>query len=407
MRYFAGIFLLALGLLMGRPALADMSDYVGLQGQFDYYNERLSSQERMVQADLEQVQKWQNWLAPTVNKFNTRAYKMREAAQNCRNDLASGRLTGCTVKFRGQDISIDEAENVAASAERNAASCGTFQGEADMDARALSLRLQEIGRLRTDLAEWKRMNDEAVTEEIKVIGEFALGSFARMLAEDVEHIRALRRLIREHEKELTFNNTRLPYIMSKLQEDYLVYAAARVSQAVGKGFKEANPFAVYAAIENGIAIVVNAEAEFNEAVKAIADEPAIKDLMKNGGPEWDLLRSFVAMGMESAMEAADGEKILKSKWVKWIKKYKWGKKAYKGPWVDGVLKAAKLGNKMAPAVGVASFIVDSAYNGKQWQESLERIIERFKNAEQSQDAAEALHGLVERRNSRWSACPSP
>jgi hypothetical protein len=352
------------------------ADYAALQNDYDKFRSEIVRQTALVQSDHNYVQSASASMRQTETSLRERAVKLRNAAGQCRKSLANGTLDICTVKSRGREISIQDAEDLAAKYERTADQCAGFVREADLDARTLADRWREINTLEADLREWKTLNDEAVADQLTAIAGVFLGQLADYMAGQIKAVRTLNRLVKQNRAELIARGVNVPLMESRLIAVNSKYMRAKLTAMTGRALQETDPLSLYDLLENTILMTAQLESKYVDSVRAIARDPAVQELIR---------KEHVDLEIANILFQKDAEKFL-------------GKKE-----IQSFLKLSK-GTKVIPAIGIASLGIDTLYNGSKWWASFEQIKERYDLSEQSNKAVMSLHDLVNRRKNRWTQC---
>lgn len=362
MAAFFSIVLLSLG--VNKASAESPFDYVGLTNLYNYHMERLSAQEREVSADLKFVQD----AIATFDSYAQKAEKLRLAAQRCRERLASGELTTCTVISRGEHVSPEEADRRAAEYDAKARTCQKCSDEARRDENELLKRLKEIGAIRADFITWKKSNDDAISDALMSVAELALGRVAKYFANDAKSVIAFKGWITRYEKQLAKEGANVPVILTKLQDLHLKCLTAEMTAVSGKVLEKTEPIAMYGVLKNTVSAVAVDQSKVREDVKELLNDPVIQKYIEQDGAAMSLLDTFAQKGAEEVIETLSGA------------------------------------SKLVPALGIAIFLKDSSYNGLKWWLSLKMIGIRYTLTEQSGNAVRSLHSLLERRKKEWGKC---
>lgn len=338
-------------------------DYVGLNNLYSYHMERLDAQEREINEDLAYI----DGAIQTLD-YAQRAAKLRVAAQRCRERLASGELTTCSVSFSGSYISIEAAEAKAREFDAKAKQCKKCKDEATRDRAELAKRATEIGRIRNDFKEWKKENEDAVSEAIMTVAEFALGKAAKYFADQAKSADAFKAWITKYESQLTKDGANVPVLLEKIQRVSGKYFETKLMVTTGKVLEKTEPITLYTTVNNTVSSVMVAESGCDDDVKALMSDPVVQKYLNKDGAAKAL-----------------GEKLLE-----------------KG--AEDIFKAFPGTSKLVPALGIGLLLKDSSYSGLKWWLSLKMIGMRFTLTEQSGNAVHSLHNLIERRKAQWGKC---
>lgn len=350
-----------------------VTDYAGLAEKYDNCIKRLNGQKNVLRPSLEYVRSALAKFDDRQAKLTRRAANLRGAAARAQGRLNNNELDVCTVTFRGREISISDAYSIANDAEKKAKLCAQYKNEAVTDERTLSVRMKEIDRIAAELAEWKRENDDAVTDAMMIAIEQVTGKFAAHLSKESASLKRLRDAVKHREKSLA-NAMKMQdvksydAVMAKLDAALEKYTVAWTKANTGFALKKAEPVTLWKAFQSETSIITREQAEVNKEVRALLDDPAYsRYVQEDQQAKKELLDLFSQKGAEAAFGAMKGTA------------------------------------KLVPYVGIAMLIRDTSYTGIKWWNSLDQVMMRVDLTDKSFNATKSLVTLIDKRKPKWNS----
>ncbi len=352
---------------------ANASDYIGLTDKYNDCVKRLNSQKNVLKPNLEYVRSALAKFDDRYTKLTKRAANLREAAARAQGRLNNNELDVCTVTFRGREISISDAYSIANDAEKKAQLCATYKNEAVTDERVLSDRMKEIDRLASELAEWKKENDDAVTDAMMIAIEQITGRFAAHLSKESASLKRLKEAVERREKSLknalkADDAKACAVVRMKLDAALEKYTVAWTKANTGFALKKAEPVNVWKLFQSEASLITREQAEVDDEVRAVLNDPAYgRYVQEESTAKKELLDLFSQKGAETAFGAMKGTA------------------------------------KLVPAVGIAMLLRDTAYTAIKWSNSLDQVMMRVDLTDKSFQATKSLVTLVGKRKPKWNS----
>lgn len=242
--------------------------------------------------------------------------------------------------------------------------CSSIEDQLERDTNAMRRQHDSILQNSDELEEWDDANKKALKDAAKDAAKLIAGRLAKTLLAKQKALRGLQDRLIKNAYRSRFGAQGPQYIANvtrQLEEANRAYDRMKAQVDIGHILKTAvTAEDIKEMINKTIKAVGDAQAQSDAVINAAIRDPELSSFFEADHAASEFAQQFTEMALEAA--------------------------------------------RIIPHVDVASFVVNTAYNAKKWQESRDRILQQVELSEKDLQAVNALKAQIERTAGRLKQC---